>query len=144
MIYLLLMLYSNVLVMGDDFVIVSIYWIIVHTVFKRWFGWPVCKGKKIAVLDFVALGILSTTWWFLYLAPHRISKKIFLPRMVHHLGDCAYSHSTVSTVSNVSTVRLCVTLSHATHSATHYATLSIIWSHKSSSSSVCRAGDRRW
>ena len=25
--------------------------------------------KKLAVLDFVALGILSTTWWFLHLAP---------------------------------------------------------------------------
>ena len=33
--------------------------------------------EKTAVLDFVALGILSPTWWFLYLAPHRQPRKIF-------------------------------------------------------------------
>ena len=33
--------------------------------------------EKLAVLDFVALGILSPTWWFLYLAPPRQPRKIF-------------------------------------------------------------------
>ena len=35
--------------------------------------------KKLAVLDFVALGILSTTWWFLHLAPIGFQKKYFYP-----------------------------------------------------------------
>ena len=82
MIYLLLMLYSNILVMGNEFVIMSIYWIIVHTVFKRCFWWPVYKGKKIAVYNFVAPGILSPTWWFLHPRPWNEMKKIFKPRMV--------------------------------------------------------------
>lgn len=79
MIYLLLMLYSNILVMGNDFVIVSIYWIVVHTVFKQCFWWPVYKGKKIAVYNFVAPGILSPTWWFLHPRPWNEMKKISNP-----------------------------------------------------------------
>ena len=146
MIYLLLMLYSNILVMGNDFVIVSIYWIVVHTVFKQCFWWPVYKGKKIAVYNFVAPGILSPTWWFLHPRPWNEMKKIFKPRMVcqllgpctlypAHLCDCAYSHSTVSTVP---TVWLCIPYPLC-------YTLSIIWSHKSTSyvsMSMCMAGGR--
>ena len=92
--------------------------------------------------NFVALGILSTTWWFLYPRPISNQKKIFQTQNgVSPVRLCLQPLYCFYCVRRV-TVHTLPTLSRSVPPYPLCYSLAILYPHKSTSSPMCMAGGR--